>query len=378
MRLCILLLLCAGSLIRPAGAKDPVEVLVFYSQHCGACHALKQNFFPAIEEKHADITHWRYLETSNNPQHLQTLIAATEHFRDEESPAVPAVLVGQSFLVGTGEIKKNLDRAIALAYVQGTPTLSFEGTSLVGTFRRLSFMTVVTGGLIDGVNPCAFAVIIFFVSFLSVYGYGRREIVAIGTFYCLAVFLTYLLMGFGLFEFFYSLSQISLFITYFYRAVALFCFALFALTIFDYVRFKRSGRTDSQVLQLPHFLKVRIHRAVGSRLRGHAQQSSWKLVASAFSVGVIVSLLEAACTGQIYIPTIVYILKNTSYRLKAFVYLLAYNFMFVLPLLVIFGLALFGVRSEKFQQVLKKDLGGLKLLMALLFLVLGILLFRYG
>jgi cytochrome c biogenesis protein CcdA len=48
--------------------------------------------------------------------------------------------------------------------------------------------------------------------------------------------------------------------------------------------------------------------------------------------------------------------------------------MFVIPLLVIFFLALFGTTSAQFLAFLKKNLGLIKIFMAVLFFSLGIFL----
>jgi len=81
-----------------------------------------------------------------------------------------------------------------------------------------------------------------------------------------------------------------------------------------------------------------------------------------------VSLLEAVCTGQLYLPTIVFVLKESTLRLRALGYLLLYNLMFIFPLLLILILALFGTTSEHFSQFLKKHLVIMKVSMAILLL----------
>jgi cytochrome c biogenesis protein CcdA len=88
-------------------------------------------------------------------------------------------------------------------------------------------------------------------------------------------------------------------------------------------------------------------------------------------------LLEAVCTGQTYLPTIVFILKGYK-DMKAFIYLVTYNLMFVVPLFVIFLFALFGATSVQFSRFMKDKLGAIKILMSLLFLGLGIYLIWRG
>jgi len=120
-------------------------------------------------------------------------------------------------------------------------------------------------------------------------------------------------------------------------------------------------------------LKKNINLVIGQGLRGQKERSAGYLIGASFLIGVMVSLLEAVCTGQVYLPTIVFITKNQITSVKAWVYLLVYNLMFILPLVVIFVMTLVGFGSQKFNDLLKRHLGRIKVLMVVLFLILGIL-----
>jgi hypothetical protein len=143
--------------------------------------------------------------------------------------------------------------------------------------------------------------------------------------------------------------------------------------VYDYFKYTKTGQSDGLTLQLPAFLKKNINSVIGANLRERKERSLISLAATAFAVGFLVSILEAACTGQVYVPTIVFILKTTSMKLKAFAYLLLYNFMFILPLLAVFALSLLGVNSQKFNAFLKNNLAVIKILMAGGFFFLGTL-----
>jgi len=132
---------------------------------------------------------------------------------------------------------------------------------------------------------------------------------------------------------------------------------------------------------LPKTIKERIHKVVGFFYRKNSQEKLDKskpglnkLVFSALITGFLVSLLEAVCTGQLYLPTISFVLKSSTLKLQALGYLLLYNFMFIVPLIAILILALLGVSSLQFSGFLKKHLGLIKILMAVLFFGLGIFL----
>ena len=350
-------------------AQKKVTVTLFYSNHCKACYGVRKEVIPQMEEKYKENVVSQELNTSEDVDSLNLLISLTKQFSLKKA-LVPSILVGDTFLVGGKEIEENLDLAIKVALKAEKSPISFLKTDLIDFFKKFSVFTVIGNGLIDGINPCAFAVIVFFISFLGVYGYKKAEIIYVGTFYCLAVFITYLLIGLGFFNFFYSLEQTYLIIKAFYYFVALFCFLMAIAALYDYYKFKKTGRSEEAILQLPKFLKKRINVVIGSRMR-EKKGGVWGLCISSFVVGFLVSLLEAVCTGQVYLPTIVFILKNTDLKLKAATYLFLYNFMFILPLIVIFLLSLVGVSSARFNDFLKKNLGRIKILMALVFFCLG-------
>jgi cytochrome c biogenesis protein CcdA len=98
------------------------------------------------------------------------------------------------------------------------------------------------------------------------------------------------------------------------------------------------------------------------------------LIGTTFIVGFLVSLLEAVCTGQVYLPTIVFILKEPNLRLRAMFYLLLYNFMFIAPLLLILILAIIGKGSKKIEGFFRDRIALIKLFMFILFLGLGVFL----
>ena len=127
------------------------------------------------------------------------------------------------------------------------------------------------------------------------------------------------------------------------------------------------------LLQLSLGNKTRIHKIMGFFLRDK-QKSTVRLVLAALAVGFCVSLVEAVCTGQVYMPTCVLILQDPQLRACATLYLVLYNLMFVVPLVAVFVLALLGYESKGFNAFFKKHLGLTKVLLSLVFLGLFILL----
>ncbi|MCP4652199.1 MAG: hypothetical protein GY858_02290, partial [Candidatus Omnitrophica bacterium] len=350
-------------------AQEKPVVHVFYSSNCKACFKLIKEFIPEIEAKYGDSIEWEKLNTADS-KNLSMLISLTTRYKNKGA-TTPSVLVGDTFLSGRKEVEANLEAAINDSFGKKTSLFSASPLNIISIFRKLSVLTVLASGLIDGVNPCAFAVIVFFVSFLALYGYKKREILYVGSAYCTAVFLTYLLIGLGFFKFIYAMSGFYVLIKAFYYLVSLLCFALAGFALFDYLKFKKTGETTDMLLQLPKFFKKKINVVIGKNLREKKERTAISLIVSSFVVGFLVSILEAVCTGQVYLPTIVFIVKNTDLRAKGVMYLLLYNLMFILPLVFVFTLSLWGFSSQNFNNFLKKNIGTIKLLMVALFAVLG-------
>jgi cytochrome c biogenesis protein CcdA len=123
-------------------------------------------------------------------------------------------------------------------------------------------------------------------------------------------------------------------------------------------------------LQLPMALKKRVHGIIRKQTR-----STKAGFIGTFTLGFVIAGTEVVCTGQLYLPTIGYIMTIPKLRAYAFLNLVFYNIMFIIPLSAIFVAAFFGVTSERMALVTKKHTGTVKLLTGLLFIGLGVLLF---
>jgi cytochrome c biogenesis protein CcdA len=86
--------------------------------------------------------------------------------------------------------------------------------------------------------------------------------------------------------------------------------------------------------------------------------------------GSLVTLLEAVCTGQVYVP-ILAALSQPEYKERATGLLAVYNAGFIAPLLVVIAVAYYGVTSEQLAKVSRRNLVLSKVLMALLLIAVA-------
>jgi hypothetical protein len=238
-------------------------------------------------------------------------------------------------------------------------------TGIVERFRQFSLLAVIGAGLLDGVNPCAFTTIIFFVSYLALVGRKGRDILLVGAAFTSAVFLTYLMMGLGLVEIIRQIGSFTLIGRIIYGLTAIICLVLAVMSLLDYVKI-RQGRMTEISLQLPMRLKKRIHQTI----RTHSRMKGY--IGAAFGAGILVSIFELACTGQVYLPTIIFVTGVADLRLTAMVYLILYNLMFIVPLIVVFLISYLGASSHRITATFQANVGSVKLLTAILFSVLGL------
>lgn len=359
--------------------EKPIEILLFASAHCRACQKVKEGILPHVEKKYADKIKIKELDFDRPENFLKLLELQDKYNWHPKENLTPTVVIEGKFLVGSNEIENYLEIYIDTALserVYSPVATARPSADLLKRFELFSSLTVFAAGLTDGINPCAFTVVIFFISFLTLQGYGKRQILAIGLSFIAAVFVAYVLIGLGAFNVLFRLKGYPAAVNLLYRGGAVLCFVLAGFAIYDFAKFRRNHQTQGLVLQLPESLKDRIRRIIGLHYRrtedkDASQTAIPRLILSAFVVGFMVSLFEAVCTGQVYVPTIVYVLKYTHMKAKAFFYLLLYNLMFIFPLWVIMMFAMWGVTSQQFGKFAQKHIVSIKILMAILFLCLG-------
>ncbi|MBG0771816.1 MAG: hypothetical protein H0S82_08905, partial [Anaerolineaceae bacterium] len=136
------------------------------------------------------------------------------------------------------------------------------------------------------------------------------------------------------------------------------------LSFIDYRKAKEGG-TEDMMLKLPEPLRKRINATIR---KGRGTQN---YMIGAFVAGVLVSLLELACTGQVYLPTIIFVSSIPELRLQAIFYLVIYNLLFILPLVVIFVLVYYGTTSRDLTKFLQERAALVKFLMGFVFIALG-------
>lgn len=345
---------------------DPIYVAYFYQTGCKECSRVEADLnylktqYPQMQVvdfniyDHADLATW-LLEQIGYEGDFQT----------------PALIIGQQVLVGDEILPENIKPILERYESTGAEPiwLDFnpeEGRqTIIDRFRDMGWMAVVFAGLIDGINPCAFATLIFFVSYLTLSGRQGKEVLWVGGGFTLGVFVAYLGVGLGLYQVLEMVSEtLDTIAKIVYAVTGVFCLVLAGLSFRDYKKAK-DGDIHDMLLTLPEPMRKRINTTIrrGRKTRNY--------ILGAFGAGIMISFLELACTGQVYLPTIIFVSSIPELRLQAFLYLVLYNLLFILPLVVIFVLVYFGTTSKDLTQWLHEKASAVKFAMSLVFIALG-------
>jgi len=362
------------------------ELIYFYQKGCPKCdrasYLLKylQQKYPQLHITQIDLN-------SIDGKRLNETLSNRLSLPQEKRLIAPSLFIGDAFLAPEEISETKVEGLIQKYSVQTgqgvtsrkpTPLFSKDEIkkaeeSIIERFKSFGTLAILLAGLIEGLNPCALATLVFFISYLTMVGRTRKEILWVGIGFTGAGFLTHLLLGFGILGFVQQFSLFPLFSKIIYLITFFLSLFLGIFSLYDYLQVKR-GRPSKMTLQVPNSLKKRIHRIIrtkeGDFERGEESKSP-RLLFAAIVIGFIVTLLQSTCTSQVYLPTILFVTNIPSLRDSAMLYLILYNIVYILPLVAIFGIVYWGTTSQQLSFFLQRRTSTIKLITALFFFVLA-------
>lgn len=200
------------------------------------------------------------------------------------------------------------------------PTTSTEAMKMY--LPQITLPTVIAAGVVDGINPCAFTVLLLFITAMtSTLQTGeqnvralRTRLLGMGGIYIAAVFLTYLALGIGL------LKSLDFFTRQHlparFAALLAILFGLWMLKDYFLPELGWRLQTPAQV--------GRVARQMGKKATIPA------LVTGGFLIG----LCTVPCSGAVYLG-VLSLLALQPTALLGYSYLVLYNMVFILPLIVV-------------------------------------------
>lgn len=205
--------------------------------------------------------------------------------------------------------------------------------------------------LIDSINPCAFSILILTIAFLFSIGKLRSKVLQVGGVYIFGIFIAYILIGLGI------LHAFHLFNTPQFMG-KLGAFLLILLGLINLINEFN-----------PAFpIKLRIPALAHQKMAELMDKSS---MPAAFGLGALVGICEFPCTGGPYLM-VLGLLHDQGTYLKGLGYLLLYNLIFVLPLVIILLLAGNEKITKKIQMWQGQERGAMRFGGGLAMIALGV------
>ncbi len=187
---------------------------------------------------------------------------------------------------------------------------------------KITLPTVVVAAAVDGINPCAFTVLLLFITAMLAtiqageqsLGTIRARLLSLGGIYIAAVFLTYLGLGVGLLKTLDFFTRQHLPARF--GALAAILFGLWMLKDFFLPDLGWRLQAPSQV---------------GTMARQMAKKAT---IPALVLGGFLIGLCTVPCSGAVYLGVLSLLALQPS-ALLGYGYLVLYNLIFVLPLVVI-------------------------------------------
>ncbi len=331
-------------------AQEKKSAVLFYADWCPHCQKVEaylkaQGFF----EKY-DIQQLNFDE-SQNKELLGKIFAAQGK---TDGAGIPALIVDDQLIAGDQSIIEQFvgvienSKGTAKQYVASFANSNEKSSAKID----IPMLVLFSGALADAANPCALAVLILLLATV-ISAKGKNYALLSGFMFSLAIFLSYLLMGFGAYK------VISIFNVGKYLSLGAGILAiLIALANFkDVFWYGKFFIMEVPLSWRPKMQEI-IRKATGP----------W----SAFGVGFVVSLFLVPCASGPYLSILTKLAEKTD-PAKTTSLLILYNLVFVSPMLLItLGMYFFNIKMKKLEAIRKDNLRLLHAVTGIIMLLLGI------
>ncbi len=368
-------ILCISAVACPMVAMSAsVRIEYFYTEGCTTCFRVDTEVLPLLEVQYDGLYELERCDIDIDANYLR-LAAYQEQLTIDEYATSVLVVNGTKAFADWKEINGEfldyvgllVSGAVVTPEAAPAPAEPLSVDRLESRVRNFTIVGVALAGLVDGINPCAISTLVFFISMLGVMKVQGRRLVLAGIVFCITSFVTYIAIGFGLFRLLYLFSGFHALQRGLEWTMIVLLSLLALLSLRDALRFHATGKAGDVTLKLPRRVNQSIHNVIRSGLKAH--HILWGSVATAF----LVTVLESVCTGQVYIPTLVLVLRHGKSVPLVLGYLLLYNALFILPLVLALILAHHGTRTERFVHWSRENVVPSKLALAALFVGLAVL-----
>jgi hypothetical protein len=364
--LSILILITKFSVFAEEESTKNIDILFFNIQSCSSCHEVEEHM-SELEETYPEMNVISYDIAILKNNELFLYYNEKYDVDVNYQMLVPMIFIKDKYFEGKEDILDNLENTITddntnETFVMTPEELEAENSSDETNDNKesnhIKFFSFMLAALINGLNPCSLSMFLFLFTVISL---KNGNILKITLSFSLAKFIMYFLLGVLIY---FSVVQLNLlWINYVIKvfAIVLILF-LIIMNINDYLN-ARKGNLKGVKLQLPKKLRKFNHKIIKTL---STVMDSKTIILTSFLIGIIISIGEFMCTGQIYMVSI---FSVGDIQLNIFLYFLIYDLIFVLPILVIGFIIYKGKGIISISDFLGKNIKIIKLLNIIVFTI---------
>jgi len=243
------------------------KLIIFYSPGCHNCFRAEEEIARKMESGFKSDLKIEYRNV-DNIENYKLLLALEEIYQPKIRNILPVFYYEGHFVNGKGHVRKNLENMLTSpAVLLDIAPKNLPKIDLLEQFKNFTLPAIIAVGLIDGINPCAITVIVFFMSFLALQEYRKREIAVIGLTFIFSVYLTYCLVGMGIFESLYMLQGFRVLTKILNITIGIISIIFSFCALYDFIQYRRTGSVGSLLPSLPQWIKNLIHKIIGFHYR---------------------------------------------------------------------------------------------------------------
>lgn len=350
-------------------ANDKPDAVYFGSHLCLNCQAVEQSgVFDQVAEEGYTVLKYMSEDDYNLFEEMFSRYARTYNVPKNKN-LVPILYVGDTYYAGESDIINAIQSNQAQMIMDENELLDpvelFYGDITFKDFMMLLGSTLILG-ILDAFNPCALAMLLMFLSFLTDKK-NSKTILAICISYISAIFVTYFILGRFLSS---ALGMLLPYMKIFYVVLILLALFIAVLNFLDFLS-ARNQKYNQIKNQLPRRFFVITKKIMGSFAQ-KVEDNNPIVYVLGFLIGVFVAIIEFPCSGQAFVAWTAIVVDRTSMFVFFNVLLLIYVLFFVSPLIVITIISLRTKNVGSISNFVRTRLDIIKLINAIVFLGVAI------
>ncbi len=225
-------------------------------------------------------------------------------------------------------MKKTLLFIVLSVIFWATVFAAWEAEVGISIMERMKFFLILVPAAIwDSINPCAFAVMFILLWAILKKQWDRKQVVYAGVLFILAIFISYMAMWLWLYQALATSTN-----TFYLKLVVWIIWILIWLAnLKDYFWYWKWFK-----MEVPDAWRPKMRKII------KAVVSPWW----AFGIWFIISLFLLPCTSGPYITVLWYLAaESSSINTWGYIYILIYNLIFIVPMIVIMIMIAFGYKD---------------------------------